>query len=261
MKDNYDAIQHWPRLSYADLPLEVREELNRDCPDGEIIRQSIIKLFEIQTGYSFLDSELISRDFHAVFFRWWFQQVTSGEIAVNFRIFSKLQSLLFSCFSEKVLAVAQRHCNICRSLHPIDDHFPEYHWPIRLAAASRQSLSGQEFKAFQAAFKSAIGDKDLGFVQNQPLCLAFTYILNSKRNDRDLDNLTKAALDGLSRAIGFNDRFVHHLDIAKFLFADAEEYMIVRIGPSFLNDTADVVIRDFNQSWAGQPPLDIQQFM
>ena len=81
--------------------------------------------------------------------------------------------------------------------------------------------------------------------------MALTFVLKHERDKRwprDVDNMAKAVMDAFSRAVGFDDKFVHHLDIIKLIFPAAEEYVYIRIAPSALNEHADVVASTFHQS-------------
>lgn len=76
-----------------------------------------------------------------------------------------------------------------------------------------------------------------------------------------MDNMSKAILDAFSRAVGFNDRFVHHLDVVKLIFPITEEYIYIRVAPSALNEHSDVVASTFHHSWAGMQKIELADYM
>jgi Endodeoxyribonuclease RusA len=88
-----------------------------------------------------------------------------------------------------------------------------------------------------------------------------TYVLNKERNERDLDNMTKALVDAFARAVKVDDRNIHHLDALKIIANSAEEYVYIRVAPSYLQDVSTVMVPTFKASWAGQEPLILNDFI
>ena len=93
------------------------------------------------------------------------------------------------------------------------------------------------------------------------LCVAITFLLSDSGRDKDLDNMVKALQDGVARAIGFDDRHIHHLDVIKVIHPASEEFVIIRIAPSALNEHDNVSLLVENLSWAGAEPLRIEDFL
>lgn len=72
--------------------------------------------------------------------------------------------------------------------------------------------------------------------------------------------MAKALLDAFSRALGFDDKNVHHLDLLKLIDDFQEEYVVVRVAPSHLQNRSNIVLPIANHAWAGQPALRLADF-
>lgn len=62
--------------------------------------------------------------------------------------------------------------------------------------------------------------------------------------------MAKALGDALSRALGFNDKHIHHFDLAKLRGQFPEEYVVIRAAPSNLSDNRDVMVPEARHIWA-----------
>ena len=75
-------------------------------------------------------------------------------------------------------------------------------------------------------------------------CMSLTFVLNRAHRERDIDNMSKALIDATSRAMGFDDKHIHHLDAVKLMSPDVEEYVRIRLARSFVNVHDDVAISE-----------------
>lgn len=138
--------------------------------------------------------------------------------------------------------------------------FPIAVLPIRIAPQSRQVLDKIDWAAFQQAVATWWKRKTLDLGLSKHVCIAVTYVLTTDRKDRDLDNMTKAIMDAFSRAVGFNDKDIHHLDVLKLIGEAPEEYMFIRTAPSHLQDRSTVMVPIFDANWAGQEKLKLEDY-
>lgn len=245
---------NWRALLAEDVPTIVAAEFNAECPDTEILRDWVVASYRSQADDSVTDGV-------ADLSRWLTFQEEQSQISLEYRKWPRLENVLFGTYSGKTIRLAQRHCSMCDGGHPIDEQFPQSILPIRITPISRQAVSSIDWGAFQKAVKTRIDPGSHGLKTNQPICLSLTFVLSLGKRDRDLDNLTKAMQDAIARALEINDSVVHHLDVAKLLYENAEEYIYVRTAPSFLNSHRNVIATTFNQSWAGQSRLELADFI
>jgi Holliday junction resolvase RusA-like endonuclease len=253
-----DGSRNWRPLSHDVLPAEVREIHDSEFPLGSKLRDWVISEFEKQSRSSF-DPDNWSDDTATLFRKWWCFQIEQGDFI--FRRRPALQVMLHQSLSGKANALSQRHCRVCSGLLPSDAQFPISIIPIRIAPQSRQSLDRVNWAAFQAAVKTWFSTRTLNLGTSRYLCIAVTYVLSVNRNDRDLDNMTKALMDAFSRALDFDDRDIHHLDILKMIGETTEEYVIIRVAPSYLQDNSTVMVPIFDGAWAVGEPLALEDFV
>jgi len=117
------------------------------------------------------------------------------------------------------------------------------------------------FKAFQVAFAERFSARPVKIGKTGRVCIALIFVLSAKRRNKDVDNMSEAILDAFSRAVGFDDKFVHHLDVIKLIFLITEEYVYMRVAPSALNEHGDVIAPVFHQSWAGMQKIDMADYL
>jgi len=67
-------------------------------------------------------------------------------------------------------------------------------------------------------------------------------------------------MDAFSRAVGFDDKDIHHLDVLKLIGQVPEEYMFIRTAPSHLQDCSTVMVPSFEVNWAGQEKLNLADY-
>ena len=245
----------WRLISFAELPSDVRHELDQEQPNKNLLRGYLLDAFRSQNVREAKDGE----NFESDLLSWlWFQtEDGDGVFSVMIRRWPRLQYLLFKTFSNKVGALSQRHCPICHGVRATDDQFPVWCFPIRITPISRQATKSELFKAYKSVISDHFKKRQIEMTHSR-LCLAVTFVLDSLSRDRDIDNMLKALLDALASALGFDDRHIHHVDAIKLAFPEAEECLYVRVAPSFANEHDDVVIQEFRHTWASQEALDFR---
>lgn len=246
---------NWSPLEEADLPANVIRELNEHYPDLSIVRSWILDRFALQNSENNADvSEQIPKQ---QIIDWLQFQYENCEIPLFLRKWPRLQSLIFMDYSNKISGIAQRHCHICRSSEPISPDFISFCFPVRVRGISHQAARSKTLTSLTKAMEERLNGHTIFRGMSLRFCLALTFVLNKSRRDRDLDNMTKTMMDAIARVLKFNDAAVHHVDVVKLIFPDAEEYIYARLASSSLNAHNDVIGAYFNHSWAGQAPLDV----
>lgn len=77
----------------------------------------------------------------------------------------------------------------------------------------------------------------------------------------DLDNLAKVLLDSLQGLLFSNDRQIDHLSLLRVQTQDVEEYIVVSIRASSINQHVDVLFHRLQHGWAGAEELRLADFM
>ena len=132
---------------------------------------------------------------------------------------------------------------------------------MRIAPESRQSLDRLKWEAFQKAIGQWFNERHLDLGRISHLCIALTYVLSERRKDRDLDNMTKAIMDAFSRAVGFDDKDIHHLDVLKLRGPCPEELVFVRIAPSHIQDESTVMVPEYQGRFEVGDAISIDDFV
>ena len=257
---SFDGDEEWSPLTFRSMPSSIQNHLRQPTVDGTALRAWVVGEFERQVGFSVDLSNSTTSEF-ALAMKWWSFQLENGDVC--FRKYPVLQPLLHGTLTHKVSTLAQRHCYICSGLLPSDRQFPIWVLPIRIEPASRQALDSIDWAAFQNAVRSRFEADHRTYDPTSylHLCLAFTFVLASSSRDRDVDNMAKALLDAFSRALGFNDKDVHHLDLLKLVDDFPEEYVYIRVAPSHVGGRSDILLPVTNQTWVGQPALRLRDFI
>lgn len=254
-----DTPVGWKPIAVTD---EVYEQMNKEAPDVSWLRRWMLANYAAQSGAQ-IQPETATPTQLAELARWLiFQEMNGGTGALR-RRWRRLEHILHGDYSGKVGAISRRHCFMCHGGRPADDLFPVSKHTVRITPISRQASESKPgtFNAFQAAFVKRFSEHPVDIGKTGRLCIALTFVLSARKPDRDVDNMSKAILDAFSRAVGFNDRFVHHLDVVKLIFPCTEEYVFIRIAPSALNEHGDVVAPGFHHSWAGMQPIELADYM
>ncbi|WKL56686.1 hypothetical protein Q1W73_13555 [Asticcacaulis sp. ZE23SCel15] len=245
-----------PIISEQDVPASIKAELAKAEPDVDILRTWFVAEYQKTSGTPF-DINSATVDDLGKFAGWLNFQILKVDLLVPISRAPRLQNKYFANYSSKVTSISQRGCLICRTGFPVNIV------NVRLPPVSRQAIKGPHFKAMQAAFKERFSKLAGKIGKDERLCVAATFVLSpsKKRNDKDVDNMAKATMDALARAIGFNDACVQHLDIVKLTFPDSEEYMVLRIAPTNLQDHDDTIVPVQHHSWGGTEPINLDDWL
>ncbi len=245
------------------LPAELREQLAAEYPDLMRLKDWVLTAYALQTGIQ-LHPKTATPIQYTQLAAWLGFHSSHGNLSFNdvlLRKWRRLQFLLFTTYNGKADTISWRRCQICRSLYSDENSGELSRFVIRITPISRQAVKKKVFKAFQSALKSRFAEAILPAVKDGGICIALTFILSNKRKDKDVDNMCKALIDGFSRAIGFNDSLVHHLDGMKLRFPCDEEYLYIRVARSYLNNHADVLAPVLHHSWAGMELINLADYM
>ena len=232
--------------------------MNKERPDIPWLRSWILANYAAQSGTP-VQPETGTPIQLTDLARWLAFQELNGGTGTLRRRWRQLDHILFSDYSIKINAISQRGCFVCQVGRPIDDLFPISRYTVRITPISRQASKSKPgmFNAFQAAFAKRFSERPVDLGKTGRVCMALTFVLSCKKQDRDVDNMSKAILDAFARAAGFNDKFIHHLDVVKLIFPITEEYIYIRVAPSALNEHSDVVAPTFHHSWVGMEKLEL----
>ncbi|MCI4670402.1 MAG: RusA family crossover junction endodeoxyribonuclease [Bacteroidia bacterium] len=243
-----------------DFANNLRKQLRSDTPDFDIIKSLVLTEFNKHNSKDFsLEDELSSEEQVEVVR--WINKVSFGEhFPVLSRIFTKKECVSVPFFSpslsQKLMVLGQFHCPICKPDEGIVSTLP-----IRISAISKQAAG----KVKREAFENAISDylKRMGI--NEPLdsklCVLLFFVLGKSNKDKDLDNMSKALMDALEGTLFTNDSNVDHLNLIKTNHEGEEDFCIVNIRKSTLNEHKDVLFKEMTHSWAGQPFIDLEDFI
>jgi Holliday junction resolvase RusA-like endonuclease len=179
-----------------------------------------------------------------------------------FRKVSTGLPLISPSLSSKINSLYQYHCPICmHSGVDMNAMFPQFVIPIRISAISGQSSKARIKKAFKNAIKHRLQrHESIPFKLNQKLCVHIVFVMGKNSRNKDVDNMTKPLLDALQGILFENDRDIDHLSVLKIRIDDDEDYTILNIAPTFVNNHDDV-IPSLHHGWAGAEFLDLQTFM
>jgi Holliday junction resolvase RusA-like endonuclease len=165
----------------------------------------------------------------------------------------KLMKSAHVTLSDKGNWLAQQSCAIC------DPDFPIRVIPIRIEPESWQSLRPVDKRAFKAAVASRLGVEHVSPISGR-ICISLLFVCSSHRRMRDVDNLAKLMIDAVKGILMGDDKDVDHLSLVRLDHSDAEEYVVVRISNSHLNDHRNVVYPALRHGWAGAVPLKLEDF-
>jgi Holliday junction resolvase RusA-like endonuclease len=236
-------------LGLDDLPAEIAKELEQEIPDKTKLVVWVKDIFERKTG---------EKHTNEVAFREWLSfQFENSEVPIFYRKYPMLQSVVSIDMSSKINSISHRHCRTCNPTNPTQSAFPIFNFTLRIRGRSRQSISSADFSAYQLAIRSHLTSNNMSFKKFSAYCLALTFVLKSSQKDQDIDNMSKTMMDAVSRALGFDDAKVSHLDAIKLRLPDTEEYVRLRLGPSYVDTIHhdDIAINELQQYFSCGPKL------
>ena len=226
--------------------------LAQENPDYERARAAIIVAYNQETN-SNLDPFGAKDDVQLIAVVAWLNRLETNDIETGFWARRpKLTRLFSTCISSKINYLAQHHCDLCRCDFPIETI------PIRIRPRSHQAAT----PAIKVAFKKAIAQR-LGNSHNYAkarLCIHIVVACGRSSRTGDLDNVAKLLLDAMKGTVFDDDCQVDHLSILRVRDAGEEDYIYLHIGRSTLNDHRDMVFVGTHHSWAGQPPVNLDDF-
>jgi Holliday junction resolvase RusA-like endonuclease len=252
----------WKLLHSSDVPVEIWSEFQSDAPNIKVFKEWLLGEYFKQSGINIDIDSAAHQELKGVAAWLGFQQANSG-LVLNFRRHPRLQAVFYPTYSDKIMTIAQRHCNVCRAGRTPAEMVPVHTLSLPINPMSRQTKKNRSrtFKAFKKAIKEHFLKRNVSLGSTGRFCLAITFVLNARKKDKDLDNMTKALLDALAEAIGFNDSHVHHLDIIKLVFPDVEERIFVHLAPAALNEHLDVILPITHFSKIGHYRIEPADFM
>jgi Holliday junction resolvase RusA-like endonuclease len=115
-------------------------------------------------------------------------------------------------------------------------------------------------RAFKAAMAHRLSESPHIERLEGRVCLTLVFVCSTRRRSRDLDNMAKLFVDSIKERMMGDDGEVDHLNLMRLAHEEDEEYVLVRIAVSNLNDHDDVVDPRIRHSWAGAEVLDLDDF-
>jgi Holliday junction resolvase RusA-like endonuclease len=227
--------------------------LDPEKPDYDSARRVIIAAYNLATG-SNIDPIWPKDDKRLIPVVIWLNRLEMDGVETCFIIAKRQLTRLFSsCLSSKVSYLAQHYCDICRSSKTIATI------PIRIRSRSHQAST----PAVKAAFKKAISHRLVSAHRyaRERLCVHITVACSNSSRTIDLDNAAKLLLDSMKGTVFEDDSQVDHLSILRVRACGEEDYLYLHIGSSTVNEHHDLVFAGVHHSWAGQAPLNLEEFM
>jgi Holliday junction resolvase RusA-like endonuclease len=229
----------------------LRVALDANLPDFALIKQLVEQAYTIETGQEATDKAVAS----------WIRNAARDN--PNFRGLLTERKLpryvMFPDAASKFEYLMQRPCDLCLQYQMVDFIRFMLHTP----PVSRQV-------ARSGAFKDAVQDY-LGRVQHDftdfydaRLCVAVTFVLSTRGQSPDLDNLAKILLDALQGYAYGNDNQIDHLDLVRGKTDGNDSFIGIRIAVTDISDNSDTVLPEFNVRWVptlGVGPIDLTPYV
>lgn len=232
---------------------EFLEMLDQDAPNYGEIRSRIIRAYNEATGETI--DELIASDEALIeIARWLNRLLMSGDPKAHFFRMKKVLLPVFSSdLSSKISALAQFNCAFCHGSGP------SITIPIRIKPITYQASSSRTKRAFKKAIDHRL--RNVHSFENSHLCVHITFVIGRKGIKRDADNMAKLLLDAMQGSIFVNDNQVDHLSLLKLRWQGDEEWVVLHVADTEINQHDDVLYQNMNHSWAGASELLLEQFM
>ncbi len=243
----------WEPLTLSD---EAGHQLASKQPNIPWLRNWLLAAYAAQSGNR-LQPKTATNAQLIELAQWLRFQQMENHLNVLTPVWRRLEDVLYHTYDLKINSIKQRRCHICQVARLESDLFFTNVKTVAIKPISRQASEAEVFDAYQATFAKRLAVSPLMIGNTDRICLALTFVLNKNRNDRDLDNMSKAAMDALSRAAGFDDKHVHHLDVVKLILPIKQERIHMRIAPSALNVHDDVVAPFLHESSLGMEHTEL----
>ena len=232
---------------------EFFKELTLECPNYDFIRTKIIDAYNTTTN-SNLDVNLPKDSADLLKVVSWLGNLECSEIETGFILkLPKLRRIFSDCISSKINFLGQQYCNQCKLDFPISTI------PIRITPKSHQASKPKIKQAFKQAIKSRLVNSH-NYLDAR-VCISILVICGKKSQSGDLDNIAKLLLDSMKGVIFNDDEQIDHLNIMRINDNSNEDYIIIHVGKSHLNEHQDVLYAGTNHSWAGQEPINLENYL
>jgi Holliday junction resolvase RusA-like endonuclease len=204
--------------------------------------QDLRGLYEEQTGLAWSVDEGV---------KWLNQNYERLDIFMKSPVLDKSAHITLS---DKASWLSQQRCHVCHSGFPISVT------PFRIRPESWQVLGSVDKRAFKATMAHRLSESPHIERLEGRVCLTLVFVCSARRRSRDLDNMAKLFVDSIKERMMGDDGEVDHLNLMRLAHEEDEEYVLVRIAVSNLNDHDDVVDPRIRHSWAGAEVLDLDDF-
>lgn len=160
--------------------------------------------------------------------------------------------------SDKISAISQFHCPLCGTEPPARI------MTIRIPPESYQSLEKRRLtKAFSAAIKDYLEKESFTYPKGTDLCVLIVFVICGGSKNKDLDNMSKALLDGLKGNLFHDDIDIVHLNSVKFKINELDKkdaYITVNIRPSKLLSNENVIFPIIRHKFC-QDFIDLKDYL
>lgn len=235
---------------------KLREIIERNINNIHGMMNEFVELYNRETKSELDASRLNNNDKKKLYdyFIHVFAEDTDAMILLSYKKEPKLTSNIFLGLAEKYIYLSQYHCPLCGS------SFPVQVLALRIKAQSKQALAKDKRKDFEAAIKKwCDGKSNIENYRrvNAKLCIFILFALSKTSRNKDLDNMTKALLDGLKGSLFNDDINIDHLNTMKLFHSDIEDFIFINIRVSNINSHEDVVFDILKLKFACGEFIDI----
>lgn len=232
---------------------EFLELLGQDAPNYAEIRSRIIGAYNDGTGKT-INEFTASEEVLIEIARWLRGLLMSGDPRADFlRRKWVLVPVFSSDLSAKINALAQFNCPLCHGSGP------SITIPIRIKPITYKASGSRVKRAFKKAINHRL--RNVHSFEDSRLCVHITFVIGRKGTRRDADNMAKLLLDAMEGSVFVNDNQVEHLSLLKLKWRGDEEWVVVHVADTEINEHFDVLCQNMNHSWAGATELLLEQFM
>lgn len=202
-------------------------------------KNSFYLAYKKESGISI--SESSTEDEKSEFVRWVNKKCLEDHRLYDLFIeqVSVLVPRLSTDISSKIAMMAQYHCPMCKN-----DGYPTIILPIRLSPESKQVLSKtpKKRKAFELAIKDGVRNSKDQFANGDKLCIHVVFALGKMGRDKDIDNMSKALLDGLKGDLFGDDIDIVHLSSMKINQKHSNSYIYINARRSNIDEINNVLV-------------------
>ena len=237
--------------------MELPPELLKDSPDARTARAELLALFRTSNGGTSASVDPVGNEKEA--FCSWLASNYESLVDGYFRRVGVLMQVVAPTLSSKVNSLSQLYCHVCGDR---PQSIGSARILIRIKPVSQQAMRQRPGRL--VAFRRAIADRlertSFKVAPANAVCLQLVFVVKRDRYQKDLDNMAKALLDATKNVLYGDDRMVDHLNIFRVVTAE-EEFAIVNIRQSFMNENQDVICNEMRLDWAGAEAIDLDEFV